>query len=150
MTGARGYALSRATDDVAETIRWLEAEGFACVRERGGAGESFGDVSIEFERTGIRVGIGRDRSQWMLAIASPSGQLLGLDIWLTAMRGARATREPRRSLSERLPEQLPEGESWRTVIPELLDWIRSGDRSTELAAAIHDRSRPTRDSSGFA
>lgn len=149
MTDAMSYALSRSTDDVAEPIRWLEAEGFVCVRERGGAGASFGDVSIEFERSGIRVGIGRDRGQWMLAIASPGGRLLGLDIWLTAMRGTRPEPGPRRSF-ERLPEQVPEGESWRAVVPGLIDWIRAADRSAELAAVTNNWSGAARDSSGFA
>jgi hypothetical protein len=145
VTDAGAYALSRATDDVAETIRWFEAEGFAVVRELGGPKESFGNVLLEFERGAVRATIVRDRSQWMIDIASAGGKPHGLHVWLAAMRGTRAETGPRRSVGEPLPDQLPVGESWRVEVPAVIDWVSCGDRSAEIDAAARDWGRAMRE-----
>jgi len=145
VTDAVTYALSRATDDVAETIRWFEAEGFAVVRELGGPKESFGNVLLEFDRGAVKATIVRDRSQWMIDIASVGGKPHGLHVWLTAMRGTRAETRPRRSLGQPLADQLPEGESWRVEVPAVIDWISVGDRSADIDTAARDWSRAMRE-----
>jgi hypothetical protein len=130
------YALSVASGDVAQTIRWLEGEGFVLCRSLGGPGSSFGDVLLDFERGGTRVTVVRDRSQWMVDIAPPGdAKERSLQVLLSAMRGDTAVHIPPRPLSAPLPDQLPEGETWRTAVPAVVAWLMAEDRTPEIAKA---------------
>jgi hypothetical protein len=143
---AIAYALGRATDDVADTIRWFQAEGFELRREVGGPKESFGNVLLEFELGAVRATIVCDRSQWMLDLAAAAGKPHGLHVWLTAMRGTAATAGPRRAAGEPLPDQLPPGERWCVEVPAVVSWVAAGDRSAEVVAAARDWGRAMRES----
>jgi hypothetical protein len=131
------YALSVAPEDVAQTIRWLEGEGFVLCRSLGGPGDSFGDVLLDFEWAGTRVTVVRDRSQWMVDIAPPGdAKERSLVVLLSAMRGDTAVQHstPTARLSA-LPDQLPEGETWRTAVPAVVAWLMAEDRAPEIAKA---------------
>jgi hypothetical protein len=130
-----GYAIEKATRDVAEAIRWLQTEGFRLVRSVGGPGESFGNVLLTFERH-VQVTVVRDRGQWLIDIASSAGaESHGLDVWMSAMSGTEPDPGTPEELFRELPDQLPKGVLWRTELPTIVRWIESGDRSNEIAEA---------------
>src|SRR5579859_4806617 len=133
MSEAVDYALSCATDDVAATIRWIEASGFELRSWQGGVGS--GNVQLVFERAGVGLSIVRDRGQWMMDVTPPGQKPLGLQVLLTAMRGGEAEPGPPRPLRAPLPDQLPEGVSWSTEVPALTDWLESEDRTAEIKDA---------------
>jgi hypothetical protein len=130
------FALAKAPADVADSLRWLASVGFALVGERGGPGELFGNLQLEFERAGQRAVIVRDRGQWIIDIApADSAESYGLQALLWAMRGDKPNLGgPRRSRTS-LPEQLPEGERWRVAVPAVLTWLAAADRRAEISAA---------------
>lgn len=135
MSAATEYARSRATPDVRATLDWLERDGFTVTHERGGLGESFGNVLLEFERADVRVQIVRDRGQWMISVR-PAGvcEFKSLNVLITAMRGD----EPQPgqgSLGETLPEQLPVGARWAADVPQVVEWLAETDRSPEISDA---------------
>jgi hypothetical protein len=132
------YALGHAPTDVADTLRWVAAEGFRLRHESGGSSEAFGNVLLEFERAGVRVMIVRDRSQWMIDIAAPEHKPHGLQVWLTAMRGKKPVPIEDRSPGATLPEQLPEGECWRSEVPAVIAWIAGANRAVEINAASEE------------
>ncbi len=136
MTTSLSYAYEKATPDVAALLRWLEGNGFSVSNERGGPGESFGNVLVDFVRRGLVVRITRDRSQWMLDVRPPSGDSFGLHVAVTALDGGEPPVPERRDTRDPLPNQLPEDVSWAVDVPRLIDWLESGDRTKEL-----DRSR---------
>ncbi len=144
---AVAYALEVAPGDVADTIRWLDVQGFGLHGERGGRRESFGNVLLEFERAGIRIAIVRDRSQWMVSIAASDGATAyALESWLLAMRGEKAApSRRRRPFVSPLADQLPEGESWQAGVPAVIEWITHADRTPEITAAEQDRRRAMRE-----
>lgn len=121
---------------MAETVQWLEAEGFVLRASRGGPDESFGNVLFEFQRSQVRVAVVRDRNQWMIDIApSDDSEAVGLHVLLSAMRGSEPKLGRKRPLGMPLAEQLPEGERWRVEAPVVIEWIVGGDRIPEIAAA---------------
>ena len=136
MSTALNYAHEMATPDVAALLRWLEGNGFSVVRERGGRGESFGNVLVDFERRGLVVRITLDRSQWMLDVRPLARDSFGLHVALTAIDGDDPLVPEQRDTRDPLPDQLPEGVSWADQVARLIDWLESGDRTNEL-----DRSR---------
>jgi hypothetical protein len=136
MSTALNYAHEMATPDVAALLRWLGGNGFSVVHERGGRGESFGNVRVDFERRGLVVRITLDRSQWMLDVQPPAGDSFGLHVALTAIDDDDPPVPEQRDTRDPLPDQLPEDVSWAVEVPRLIDWLENGDRTKEL-----DRSR---------
>lgn len=129
------YALGVATEDVAETIRWLLRDGFELVEERGGRAESFGNVLLRMQRGSSAIRVVRDRSQWLCDVESSGWtgeQALG--VLVTAMRGQPPTHEYPMP-DEGMPEQLPPGGVWSQLVPEVLAWGASGNRDVEVTQA---------------
>lgn len=128
------YARGEAPLDVADVLGWLAGEGFAVVSEQGGPGESSGDLLVEFGRRGLVVRITRDRGQWMADLAAGGGRFVPLHILLTAWEGS--TPSPAdHELGGRLPEVIPQGVQWRVVLPGVISWLESGNRSREIGEA---------------
>jgi hypothetical protein len=131
---ALDYGREKAPQDVAESLDWLEHEGFEVVSERGGPGESFGNLLVVLERSPLAVRITRDRGQWSIELAPGRDEYAPLNVLLTAWDGR--TPAPRRSqIGDPLPEVLPEGVEWHVVLPGVLSWLESGDRTREISEA---------------
>jgi len=80
------------------------------------------------------VTITRDKGQWEIRAALSAGEP---GLWLDVLEAARLGREwqpPPRSGS--LPEQLPEGLSWRQALPEVLAWLESPEAPDQARAAM--------------
>lgn len=109
-----------APEDVRRTTDWLEVEGFALVEddtERGPFGSYWVFVGGSTE---IRIRVVVDRGQWWLDVGP-----FQFDLLVAAQRG-QDYREcfPRSGEPPRpLPEQLPDGISWRETLPTVLDWM---------------------------
>ena len=131
---ALAYAYEKATDDVAATLDWLMGHGFRVSRTMGGKSESFGNVLVEFVRGPTVTVIARDRDQWTIDIGRDRATL-GLHMLATAMSGDEADPGTKRSFGDPLPDQLPEGGRWRRLVPQVIEWLESGDRTVELRRA---------------
>ena len=134
----RQYAIARATDDVRETLQWLEANGYALVGQQGGPEESFGNVQLRYEGPDGVVVATRDRGQWVLEVArNPEAALVQYDLALAAAEH-RDWRDYPHSLDV-LPEQLPESVRWRHTLPTVLQWLQAaGDESDTAIARARD------------
>ena len=129
------YAREIATDDVRETLTWLEGHGFRVHRAIGGRTESFGNLLLDLagERD-ASVEIVRDRTQWSCAISTGDTPKHPLNVLITAMDDEPPTIPPGR-LRDPLPEQLPPGVVWTTAVPRIIEWLISSDRREALDAA---------------
>jgi hypothetical protein len=128
------YGREEAPSDVRDVLDWLVSEGFVLAGERGGRDAPFGDLILDFERSPVAVRITRDRSQWVIELASGRGELVHLEVLLTAWEGG--TPAPRDyPIGDRLPEVLPEGVEWRVVVPGIVSWLGSGNRTREIDEA---------------
>lgn len=125
------YLISEAPDDVAQTISWLSKSGFNVTRQHGGRDASFGNVLAVWERQSLKFKIVRDRSQWMIDVAAPGLPFAHLAYLLTAKDDYPIVT----SWEGALPQQLPPGVTWNTVIPELVIWIEAEDRRAEIQDA---------------
>ena len=125
MADVLAYALSRATEDVADTIRWLQSEGFVLRSHRGGPDEAFGNVLLEFGRQDVMAWVVRDRSQWSIDLGGPGAAPQPLVAHLRAM-GEELTAPAEPSFDDPLPDQLPEGTEWRTAVPRVIAWLEPG------------------------
>jgi hypothetical protein len=137
---ALAYAFDRATDDVAATLDWLMGHGFGVSRTIGGKAEPFGNVLVELTRGLTVVVTTRDRGQWTIDIGR-GGATHGLHIVATAVTGTEAKPGPKRCFGNPLPDQLPDGDRWRRLVPQAIDWLESGDRTVELRRAGQSWSR---------
>lgn len=104
---AMSYLRDAAPPDIVDTIGWLQLEGWHPVNPRGGAGESFGNVAIDFARDGSLITIVRDRSQSLMYVRMPGWKsAIEVDIVFHTIAGrddwSGSTPHP-------LPEQLPPG-----------------------------------------
>ncbi len=109
------------------------------------AGEStFGS---QFVYTGgAEVLITVDRSQWMLDVAPrPGAEAWQYDLLIAAQKG-----QPYgevfptvgiRSAGDPLPEQLPEGVSWRETLPGILQWVTGDGVQAAVDRARNERFR---------
>jgi hypothetical protein len=77
------YVKQEATDDVRRALEWLVDNGFSIESERGGEGESFGNVHAVLRRGPTRITVDRDRSQWF-AQEQPGWSKSGLPLGLTS------------------------------------------------------------------
>jgi hypothetical protein len=124
------YAKQHATDDVRSALEWLVGHGFSIESERGGSGESFGNVHIVLGRGPTRITVDRDRGQWFAQVQpgwSNSG--LPLHVLLTARDGTPA------EATEFLPIQPPHGASWALELPLLIEWVEASDRRDQVGEA---------------
>lgn len=131
---ALDYGREKAPQDVLDTLDWLAGEGFVVASERGGRGESFGDLQIVFSRPPLAMCVTRDRGQWSIDLAPGRGEFVPLHVLLTAWEGS-APAPGGGSLGRSLPEVLPEGVEWHAVLPGVLSWLESGDRTQEIGEA---------------
>jgi hypothetical protein len=131
---ALDYGRGEAPPDVLASLDWLAQEGFVLADEQGGPDAPFGNLIVVFKRSSLAVRIGRDRSQWSIDVAAGYGKFIMLDDLLTAWQG-RATPEPGRQIEGPPPKVLPEGVEWRVVLPGLVSWLESGDRTREIGEA---------------
>jgi hypothetical protein len=119
---------------VLDALDWLAHDGFLLTAERGGPGESFGNLLVEFERPPLAVRVTRDKGQWLIDVAPARGEFISLHVLITAWDGS--TPAPRdRQAGDSLPEALPEGVEWRVVLPAVVSWLESGDRTREIGEA---------------
>jgi hypothetical protein len=131
-----------APGDVRETSAWLLANEYSLSARRGA--DVFG---AQFVYTGeAQVIITVDRSQWVLDVArAPGAQVWQYDLLIAASRGLPyAEAFPRcadGSVADPLPEQLPEGVSWRTTLPGVLGWLASDDPEGAVHRAKDERNR---------
>ena len=131
-----------APSDVQDTIAWLSANGYTLSSHRGD-----GTFGAEFVYTGdVRVLINVDRSQWMLDVAPrPDADAWQYDVLIAAQtRRPYAEVFPRtgdRSVGAPLPEQSPEGVSWRETLPGILQWMVSDGVRVAVDQARKERNR---------
>jgi hypothetical protein len=93
--------------------------------------ESFGEMTVGYEKGALRLQIGYDRNGfWYLQIAAPSGRWYDPDIWCAALDGEEAPFDP-----SDLSEQI------RVVRERLPDFSTnvSGDLSERLERTAMDR-----------
>ncbi len=128
------YGREKAPRDVLDAVDWLAGEGFVLVDERGGPGGSFGNMVVEFERSPLLVRITRDRGQWSAALGAGRGELVPLHVLLTAWEGGTPAPADGQT-GDPLPGVYPEGVRWRVVLPGLVSWLGSGDRTGEIQEA---------------
>jgi hypothetical protein len=128
------FMTEAAPEDVALTIEWLKSAGFNATNQIGGAGAPFGNAMVEWERRSLRIKIIRDRSQWMIDIAAPGLPFAHMAYLLTAKDGAPIVT----TWEGPLPTQLPPDVTWVSTIPELVNWIESGERQFEIKIASDD------------
>jgi hypothetical protein len=130
-----------APDDVQDTIAWLTANGYTLSSQRGES--TFGAQFVYTSDPEVLVTV--DRSQWMLDVARrPGTEAWQYDLLIVAHTGqpygAIFPAVGARSVADPLPEQLPEGVSWRETLPGILQWVEG----SEIQAAV-DRARNERD-----
>jgi hypothetical protein len=134
----RAYANTQATTDVTRTLQWLEVNDFRLRRAHGGPGESFGNVLLEYERSGTSIVVVRDRGQWLLDVSpSPREPPMEYGILVAAAEG-RDFRDYAHTPGA-LPEQLPEGVVWHQTLPKVLDWLAGPDTREAIAEAADQK-----------
>jgi hypothetical protein len=134
MDVALDYGREKAPPDVADSLDWLLGEGFADVAERGGPGESFGNLFVHLRRPGMAVRGTRDRGQWSVELAPAGGEFVPLNVLLTARDGS-APVVTGFELRGPVAEVLPPGVEWRVALPGIISWLESGDRAREIGEA---------------
>ena len=137
MAEALDYINETGPPDVAETLALLIAEGFELRHERGGRGESFGNVLVELERPPLAIRINNDRGQWTIDISPNGSDYEALHVLVTAKHESEPWLEER-TYGDPIAEQWPPGLRWHEAVPELIRWIESGDRTSKIRDA-HDQ-----------
>ena len=94
---------------------------------------AFAGVEFSLDGTGLRMV--RDRGQWMMDLRRGDGRWLDFELLTLASRGITAySGSPARKGS--LPDQLPQGVSWRDQLPHVLAWLGSSLDAEDLCAAL--------------
>ena len=92
---------------------------------------------VELTDGEARIGVTRDRGQWMLDVCPPGwSETVHLGELLAAMR---LEHLPTDTLSGALPEQLPPGETWTECLPTVFAW--AAGRSYRLVFVEVERQR---------
>jgi hypothetical protein len=129
-----------APGDVQDTVAWLADNGYTLTSHSGES--AFG---AQFVYAGdVEVVIGVDRSQWLLDIVPrPGAEAWQYDLLLAAYKGldygALFPKTGSRSLGDPLPDQLPEGVSWRGTLPEILEWVNDESVPVAVDRALDQR-----------
>ncbi len=131
---ALDYVRETASPDVVETLDAVITAGFGVRLERGGKGESFGNVLVELERPPVALRLTKDRGQWTMDIDPDGRGFQALHVLLTAKTGDGPWLEER-SLGDPIPKQWPPGVAWRTAVPALLKWLSEADRTDSIRTA---------------
>ena len=129
-----------APDDVRDTIAWLATHGYTLVSRQGEG--TFGALLVYAGDAEVRISV--DRSQWCLDVAPrPGREAWDYDLLLAAHQdqeyGALFPQNDSRSWGEPLPDQLPEGVSWRETLPDILEWVSGDAVGTAVDRACHQR-----------
>lgn len=129
-----------APDDVRETVAWLSDSGFTLTSHSGES--TFGAQFVYASDAQILITV--DRSQWLLEVAPRAGaDAWQYDLLLAAYKAldyaALFPRMGSRSLGDPLPEQLPEGVSWRETLPEILKWVNDESVPGAVDRALDQR-----------
>jgi hypothetical protein len=129
-----------APSDVHDTVAWLSDNGYRLASQEGAS--TFG-ADFVFEGESI-VRIVVDRSQWMLDVArSPGADAWQYDLLIAAHSGEdygqRFPDTGSRAVGRTLPEQLPEGVSWRDTLPDVVRWLRENDVTEQVSKAKRQR-----------
>lgn len=127
----------KAPPDVVSTIRWLIDQGASITLQRGGEGESFGNLLVEFAIGDGAVAISRDRSQWMLDVQVEPHRRFDFDVIHVAMTGDE--RQWTKATPTTLPTQLPDGVSWTEGLPAALHWLRTTPNAEEQLTRLQRR-----------
>lgn len=119
------YAHEAATDDVRDTLTWLDRAGFQLTYSAGGSQDAFCDAMLFF-RGPPDVKVVRDRGQWDIALR-PKGDAgyYGLAVLLAARDGS--DWEPAVADGPDLPAQLPPGVAWQEAVPAVIEWLGQPD-----------------------
>ncbi|WP_199422953.1 hypothetical protein [Actinotalea solisilvae] len=126
--------------DVQATVAWLLANGYGLSSQSGEG--AFGARFVFRGPAEVRITV--DRSQWLLDVAvEPGADAWQYDLLLAARSGrtygevfpARASRQA----DGRLPDQLPEGVSWRQTLPDVLAWVRGPGVGEAVERASRER-----------
>lgn len=125
--------LAVATADVADSVRWLLAEGAEVTRAEPPHGMGFAALELELDDAKFRMV--RDRGQWMLDLRLGGQPWLQVDL-VHAARTGDGTWGPTDGRSGPLPDQLPVGLSWRRELPDALAWLRSTGDAVERTEAM--------------
>jgi hypothetical protein len=124
------FMIARATPDIATTIGWLSDNSFEVTQQSGGAGETFGNAQVEFNRSGLVVRITKDRSEWKLDVSPPGIKFMNLQYLINAKEKTGTSPDVAQSPT---PNATPI--SWQTTLPEVIAWIEEQDRSEVLNSA---------------
>jgi len=89
---------------------------------------------VEFERSPLVVRIIRDRGQWLADLVPGRGEFVPLHVLVTAWEGSTPAPKDRQA-GDPLPEVLPEGVQWRVVLPGIVSWLESGNRTRGIDEA---------------
>lgn len=138
-----------APSDVQETIAWLSANGYTRCSHQGDG--TFGAQLLYLGEAKVLITV--DRSQWSLDIARrPDGEVWQYDLLIAAQTGqAYGEVFPStgsRSIGGQLPQQLPDGVSWRETLPGILRWVQSEDVRFAVDKAREERNRLMRPRTG--
>lgn len=123
-------------------MAWLTDNGYRLASQAGAS--TFG-AEFVFEGEAM-VCIVVDRSQWMLDVApSPGADSWQYDLLIAAHSGQdyglRFPGTGSRPVARNLPEQLPEGVSWRETLPDIVRWVRENDVAERVSNAKRQRAR---------
>ncbi|WP_125775458.1 hypothetical protein [Antribacter gilvus] len=132
---------ANAPADVQHTVAWLLSSGYVLVPHEGAS--TFGAVFVFEGDSVVRIVV--DHSQWSLDVAAASAaKLWQYDLLLAAQSSqGYARRFPgvgAGTSDAPVPEQLPEGVSWRDTLPGILRWIRASDVTESVTEAQRQRS----------
>jgi hypothetical protein len=124
------FMIARSTPDVATTIGWLGENNFEVTQQSGGAGETFGNAQVEFNRGGLAVRITKDRSEWKLDVSPPGIKFMNLQYLIDAKEkaGTGDTAEGAATPSAVTVE-------WHATLPGVIAWVEEEDRTEILNSA---------------
>jgi hypothetical protein len=124
------FMISRSTPDIATTIAWLGDNNFEVTQQSGGAGETFGNAQVEFNRGGLVVRITKNRSDWKLDVSAPGIKFMNLQYLIEAKE--KASESPAVGVA---PTSSAAPVPWQSTLPGVIAWVEEEDRSDILNSA---------------